>query len=75
MMNIMNGGKHAAGATDLQEFMIMPVGADQFCRRPALGRGDLPEPEEGADQEGYRTTVGDEGGFAPQVSANARRLT
>ena len=48
MMNILNGGKHAVNSTDFQEFMVMPVGATTFPRRPALGCRDLPEPQEGA---------------------------
>lgn len=74
MMNIMNGGKHAAGSTDLQEFMIMPVGAPSFkeavrwsveiyhCLKKVLAK------------KGFGTTVGDEGGFAPKLSANHEAL-
>lgn len=50
MMNIMNGGAHAPGATDIQEFMIMPVGAESFSG-PALGCRDLPQSEESVEQQ------------------------
>jgi len=70
MMNILNGGKHAADSTDFQEFMVMPVGAESF--REALRWGSeiyqsLKKVLAGKD---YRTTVGDEGGFAPSLPSN-----
>jgi enolase len=71
MMNIMNGGKHAAGATDLQEFMIMPIGADSFREGLRWGAEIYHNLKKVLDSKGYRTTVGDEGGFAPQVKANS----
>ena len=71
MMNIMNGGKHAAGATDLQEFMIMPVGATSFAEGLRWGVDIYHSLKKVLSKKGYRTTVGDEGGFAPQVSANS----
>ncbi len=71
MMNIMNGGKHAAGATDLQEFMIMPVGASTFAEGLRWGVEIYHALKKVLDARGYRTTVGDEGGFAPQVKTNA----
>ncbi len=71
MMNIMNGGKHAAGATDLQEFMIMPVGAESFREGLRWGAEIYHNLKKVLDNKGYRTTVGDEGGFAPQVKANS----
>ena len=70
MMNIMNGGKHAAGATDLQEFMVMPVGASSFSEGLRWGTEIYHNLKKVLHDKGYRTTVGDEGGFAPQVSAN-----
>lgn len=70
MMNIMNGGKHAAGATDLQEFMIMPVGAETFAEGLRWGVEIYHSLKKVLGSKGYRTTVGDEGGFAPKVSAN-----
>lgn len=71
MMNIMNGGKHAAGATDLQEFMVMPVGAATFAEGLRWGTEIYHHLKKVLDSKGYRTTTGDEGGFAPTVSANS----
>ena len=71
MMNIMNGGKHAAGSTDLQEFMIMPVGAESFSEGLRWGVEIYHTLKKLLQTKGYRTTVGDEGGFAPRVSANS----
>lgn len=71
MMNIMNGGKHAAGATDLQEFMVMPVGAESYSEGLRWGVEIYHSLKKVLDSRGYRTTVGDEGGFAPSVSANS----
>lgn len=71
MMNIMNGGKHAAGATDLQEFMVMPVGADSFREALRWGAEVYHSLKKVLDSKGHRTLVGDEGGFAPQVKANS----
>ncbi|MCB8983889.1 MAG: phosphopyruvate hydratase [Ardenticatenaceae bacterium] len=71
MMNIMNGGKHAAGATDLQEYMIMPVGAPTFSEAVRWCAEIYQSLKKVLGSKGYRTTVGDEGGFAPQVKSNA----
>lgn len=71
MMNIMNGGKHALGSTDLQEFMIMPVGAPTFREGVRWGVEIYHHLKKVLANKGYRTTVGDEGGFAPKVSANS----
>ncbi|MGB1250977.1 MAG: phosphopyruvate hydratase [Candidatus Promineifilaceae bacterium] len=71
MMNIMNGGKHAAGATDLQEFMVMPVGAPTFAEGLRWGVEIYHNLKKVLHKKGYRTTTGDEGGFAPKVSANS----
>lgn len=70
MMNIMNGGKHAAGSTDLQEFMIMPVGAESFREGLRWGVEIYHSLKKVLSGKGHGTTVGDEGGFAPRVSAN-----
>lgn len=70
MLNIMNGGKHAAGATDLQEFMVMPVGADTFGEGLRWAVEIYHNLKKVLSRRGYHTTVGDEGGFAPRVSAN-----
>lgn len=71
MMNIMNGGKHAAGATDLQEYMIMPVGAETFREGLRWGIEIYHSLKKVLAAKGYSTTVGDEGGFAPSVKSNA----
>ncbi|HSM57813.1 MAG TPA: phosphopyruvate hydratase [Candidatus Sulfomarinibacteraceae bacterium] len=70
MMNIMNGGKHAPGSADLQEFMVMPVGADSFGEALRWGVEIYHSLKKVLLGKGHRTTVGDEGGFAPQLSAN-----
>ncbi|MCI0726614.1 MAG: phosphopyruvate hydratase [Chloroflexi bacterium] len=71
MMNIMNGGKHAAGSTDLQEFMVMPVGAPTFAEGLRWGVEIYHSLKKVLTARGYGTTVGDEGGFAPSLSANS----
>ena len=71
MMNIMNGGAHAPGATDIQEFMIMPVGADSFSEGLRWGVEIYHSLKKVLSSKGHRTLVGDEGGFAPQVKTNA----
>ena len=70
MMNIMNGGKHAAGSTDLQEFMIMPVGAETYGEGLRWGVEIYQSLKKVLASKGHSTTVGDEGGFAPRLSAN-----
>ena len=70
MMNIMNGGKHAAGSTDLQEFMVMPVGAPNFAEALRWGVEIYQSLKKVLAGKGHSTTVGDEGGFAPRLSAN-----
>ncbi len=70
MMNIMNGGKHAAGATDIQEFMVMPVGAATYSEGMRWCVEIYHHLKKVLNDKGYRTTTGDEGGFAPSVSAN-----
>ncbi|MBX7251315.1 MAG: phosphopyruvate hydratase [Candidatus Promineofilum sp.] len=74
MMNIMNGGKHAAGATDMQEFMVMPVGATSYHEGLRWGVEIYQSLKKVLSKKGYATTVGDEGGFAPAVSANSEAL-
>ena len=74
MMNIMNGGKHAAGATDMQEFMVMPVGASSFREGLRWGVEIYHSLKKVLSKKGYATTVGDEGGFAPSVSANSEAI-
>jgi len=74
MMNIMNGGKHAEGSTDFQEFMVMPVGASTF--REGLQWGvEIYQALKGIlHSKGQPTTVGDEGGFAPSLGSNQAAL-
>lgn len=74
MMNIMNGGKHAAGSTDLQEYMIMPVNAPTYTEAVRWGVEIYHALKKVLDGKGYRTTVGDEGGFAPKLSSNSEPL-
>ena len=75
MMNIINGGKHAAGSTDIQEFMIMPVGAATFSMCIQMGTEIFHALGKVLKSKGYATTVGDEGGYAPSVRAgNAEAL-
>ena len=67
MMNIINGGKHAAGSTDIQEFMIVPVGAKSFSEALQMGANVFHALKKVLGDKGYGTTVGDEGGYAPSV--------
>jgi len=67
MMNIINGGKHAANSTDIQEFMIMPVGAPNFSEAIRMGTEIFHALGKVLKDNGYGTTVGDEGGYAPHV--------
>lgn len=74
MMNIMNGGKHAIGATDFQEFMVMPVGAPTF-REALRWCVEIYQALKGIlHKRGFLTTVGDEGGFAPSLGSNQAAL-
>jgi enolase len=72
MMNIINGGKHAADSTDIQEFMIMPVGADSFSQAVRMGAEVFHALAKVLAAKGYGTTVGDEGGYAPAVKHGNR---
>jgi enolase len=74
MMNIMNGGKHAVGSTDLQEFMIMPVGATSFAEGTRWSVEIYHHLKKVLADKGHSTTVGDEGGFAPKLSTNKEAL-
>jgi enolase len=71
MMNIMNGGKHAPGGADMQEFMVMPVGAPTFGEGLRWCVEIYQTLKKVLVAKGHRTLVGDEGGFAPQVKANS----
>ncbi|HEY3433420.1 MAG TPA: phosphopyruvate hydratase [Rhodocyclaceae bacterium] len=70
MMNVINGGAHANNNLDIQEFMIMPVGAKSFREALRCGAEVFHHLKKLVDKKGYPTTVGDEGGFAPNVSGN-----
>ncbi len=72
MMNIMNGGKHAAGSSDLQEYMIIPVGAQTFADCLRIGTEVFHALARVLKETGYGTTVGDEGGYAPAVKGGNR---
>ncbi len=74
MMNIMNGGKHALGSTDFQEFMVMPVGAPTFREALRWGTEIYHNLGQVLRDKGYATTVGDEGGFAPSLGSNQAAL-
>jgi enolase len=70
MMNIMNGGKHADSGLDIQEFMIMPVGASSFSEALRMGAEIFHHLKKTLHDEGLSTAVGDEGGFAPNLPHN-----
>jgi enolase len=74
MMNILNGGKHAAGSTDFQEFMVMPVGAASFSEGVRWGSEIYQSLKKVLHDAGYSTNVGDEGGFAPSLGGNVKAL-
>ena len=74
MMNILNGGAHAANSTDLQEFMIMSIGALNFKEALRYGAEVFQALKKILSSKGYATTVGDEGGFAPQIPSNEMAL-
>lgn len=68
MMNVINGGAHANNTLDLQEFMILPLGASSFREALRMGAEVFHALKKLIDQQGMPTTVGDEGGFAPNVA-------
>ncbi|MEK6201581.1 MAG: phosphopyruvate hydratase [Desulfobulbaceae bacterium] len=70
MMNIINGGKHADNSVDFQEFMVMPVGAPTFAEALRYGTETFHSLKKILRQKGYSTSVGDEGGFAPNLQSN-----
>lgn len=74
MMNIMNGGAHASFSTDIQEFMIMPVGAPTFREALRMGAEIYHNLKSVLKDKGLATTVGDEGGFAPKLENNEDAL-
>jgi enolase len=74
MMNVINGGAHANNNLDIQEFMILPVGAKSFREALRCGAEVFHHLKKLVDKKGYPTTVGDEGGLAPNVSGNDEAL-
>jgi enolase len=74
MMNILNGGRHAENSTDLQEFMVMPVGADTFTEALQIGTEVFHALKAELHDRKLSTTVGDEGGFAPSLPSNKDAL-
>ncbi len=74
MMNIINGGEHADNNVDLQEFMIQPVGAPNFREALRYGAEVFHALKSVLSKQGLNTAVGDEGGFAPNLSSNAAAL-
>lgn len=75
MMNIINGGEHADNNVDIQEFMVMPVGAANFREALRMGAEIFHNLKAVLKSKGYNTAVGDEGGFAPNLSSNEEALS
>jgi enolase len=75
MMNIINGGSHADNSVDLQEFMILPVGAPTFREAIRYGAEVFHNLSKVLKAKGLATTVGDEGGFAPNLSSNEEAIS
>ena len=71
MMNILNGGEHADNSVDIQEFMVMPLGFDSFSEALRCGCEIFHNLKKVLSDKGLNTSVGDEGGFAPNLGANA----
>lgn len=74
MMNILNGGSHADNTVDIQEFMIMPVGAATFREALRMGAETFHNLKKVLKAKGLNTAVGDEGGFAPNLSTNEEAI-
>ena len=75
MMNILNGGEHADNSVDIQEFMVMPVGAESFADALQTGAEIFHSLRAVLQAAGHNTAVGDEGGFAPNLSSNEEALS
>ncbi|PIC63900.1 phosphopyruvate hydratase [Sporosarcina sp. P13] len=75
MMNILNGGEHADNNVDIQEFMVMPVGAESFRHALRMGAEIFHSLKSVLHDKGLNTAVGDEGGFAPNLSSNEEAIT
>src|SRR5882672_8971415 len=74
MMNIINGGAHADNNVDFQEFMIVPVGAERFSEALRMGAEIFHSLKMVLKKKGYATSVGDEGGFAPNLKSNEEAI-
>ena len=74
MMNILNGGVHADNTVDFQEFMVMPVGAENFSEALRMGVEVFHTLKKVLKERGYSTSVGDEGGFAPSLKSNVEAV-
>lgn len=74
MMNVLNGGSHADNNVDIQEFMIVPVGGKTFAEALRMGAEVFQNLKKVLKGRGYATSVGDEGGFAPNLSTNSEAL-
>ncbi len=74
MMNILNGGSHADNNVDIQEFMIFPIGAKSFSDALQMGTETFHQLKSILRQKGLNTSVGDEGGFAPNLKSNAEAI-
>lgn len=75
MMNILNGGEHADNNVDIQEFMVMPVGAETFQQALQMGTEIFHSLKAVLKEKNLNTAVGDEGGFAPNLSSNEEAIT
>lgn len=75
MMNILNGGEHADNNVDIQEFMVMPVGAESFRQALRMGAEVFHSLKAVLKEKGLNTAVGDEGGFAPNLGSNEEALS
>lgn len=75
MMNILNGGAHADNNVDVQEFMVMPVGAESFRHALRMGAEIFHSLKSVLHEKGLNTAVGDEGGFAPNLASNEEAIT
>jgi enolase len=74
MMNIINGGEHAFNCLDIQEFMIIPIGAESFYEAARMGAETFHNLKKLLEAKGLNTAVGDEGGFAPNLGSNEEAI-
>src|SRR4029079_7999212 len=74
MMNVINGGAHADNTIDMQEFMVVPVGADSFAEALRIGAETYHALKALLHDRGMVTAVGDEGGFAPNLASNEEAI-